>query len=76
MEAWYEQVAEGETIICLGDVTVEGAALAHHQQWRRKALGTKWLVPSNHAVSASGQSVTAERARLRMDEGPRAACST
>ena len=25
MEAWYEQVAEGETIICLGDVTVDGS---------------------------------------------------
>ena len=32
MEAWYEQVAEGETIICLGDVTVDGEALAHHQE--------------------------------------------
>ena len=29
MEAWYEQVAEGETIICLGDVTVDGEALPH-----------------------------------------------
>ena len=27
MEAWYEQVAEGETIICLGDVTVDSEAL-------------------------------------------------
>ena len=39
MEAWYEQVAEGGTIICLGDVTVDGEALAHHQEWWRKALG-------------------------------------
>ena len=31
MEAWYDQVAEGETIICLGDVTVDCEALAHHQ---------------------------------------------
>ena len=27
MEAWYEQVAEGETIICLGDVTVDSGTL-------------------------------------------------
>ena len=50
MEAWYEQVAEGEPIICLGDVTVDGEALAHHQQWWRKAPGTKWLVLGNHDV--------------------------
>ena len=50
MEAWYEQVAEGETIICLGDVTVDGEALAHHQEWWRKAPGGKWLVLGNHDV--------------------------
>ena len=50
MEAWYEQVAEGETIICLGDVTVDGEALAHHQEWWRKAPGAKWLVLGNHDV--------------------------
>ena len=42
MEAWYEQVAEGETIICLGDVTVAGEAVPHHQEWWRKAPGAKW----------------------------------
>ena len=50
MEAWYDQVAEGETIICLGDVTVDGEALAHHQDWWRRAPGTKWLVLGNHDV--------------------------
>ena len=50
MEAWYEQVAEGETIICLGDVTVDGEALPHHQEWWRKAPGAKWLVLGNHDV--------------------------
>ena len=50
MEAWYEEVAEGETIICLGDVTVDGEALAHHQEWWQKAPGTKWLVLGNHDV--------------------------
>ena len=55
MEAWYEQVAEGETIICLGDVTVDGDALAHHQEWWRKAPGTKWLVLGNHDVDPVNQ---------------------
>ena len=50
MEAWYEQVAEGETIICLGDVTVDGEALPHHQEWWRKAPGAKWVVLGNHDV--------------------------
>ena len=55
MEAWYEQVAEGETIICLGDVTVDGEALAHHQEWWRKAPGAKWLVLGNHDVDPVNQ---------------------
>ena len=50
MKAWYEQVAKGETIICLGDATVDGEALAHHQERWRKAPGAKWLVLGNHDV--------------------------
>ena len=50
MKAWYEEVAEGETIICLGDITVDGEALPHHQELWRKAPGTKWLVLGNHDV--------------------------
>ena len=50
MDAWYEEVAAGETIICLGDITVDGEALPHHQEWWRKAPGTKWLVLGNHDV--------------------------
>ena len=55
MEAWYEQVGEGETIICLGDVTVDGEALAHHQEWWQKAPGTKWLMLGNHDVDPVNQ---------------------
>ena len=50
MEAWYEQVAEGETIICLGDVTVDGEALAHHRNGGGRHRGAKWLVLGNHDV--------------------------
>lgn len=50
MDAWYEDVAAGEAIICLGDITVDGEALPHHQDWWRKAPGTKWLVLGNHDV--------------------------
>ena len=55
MEAWYEQVAEDETIICLGDITVDGEALAHHQEWWRKAPGAKWGVLGNHDVDPVNQ---------------------
>ena len=55
MEAWYEQVAEGETIICLGDVTVDGEALPHHQEWWWKAPGAKWVVLGNHNVDPVNQ---------------------
>ena len=55
IEAWYVEVAEDETIICLGDITVDGEALAHHQQWWQKAPGTKWLVLGNHDVDPVNQ---------------------
>ena len=55
MEASYEQVTEGETIMCLGDVTVDGEALAHHQEWWRKAPGATWLVLGNHDVDPVNQ---------------------
>ena len=55
IDTWYEQVADGQTIICLGDVTVDGEALAHHQEWWGRALGTKWLVLDNHEVDPVNQ---------------------
>ena len=55
MLAWNEQVADGETIICLGDVTVDGEALERHQLWWRKAPGTKWLVLGNHDADPVNQ---------------------
>lgn len=50
MNAWYEEVGDNETIVCLGDVTVDGEALAYHQEWWTNAPGTKWLVLGNHDV--------------------------
>ncbi len=55
MDAWYEQLAGGETIICLGDVAVDGEGLAHHQEWWRQAPGAKWLVLGNHDVDPVNQ---------------------
>lgn len=55
MAAWYQQLAEGETIVCLGDVTVDGEALTHHQQWWGKAPGARWAVLGNHDVDPVNQ---------------------
>lgn len=52
MAAWYEEVAEGESIICLGNVTVDGEALADHQECERQAPGSKWLVLGNQSGPA------------------------
>ena len=41
--------------LCLGDVTDDGEALAHHQDWWRRAPGTKWLVLGNHDVDPINQ---------------------
>ena len=50
MDAWNELVGADDTIICLGDVSVDGSVLAHHQEWWREAPGVKWLVLGNHDV--------------------------
>ena len=52
MQAWNDQVADDETIICLGDLAVDGNALAHHREWWQNAPGTTWLVLGNHDVDA------------------------
>ena len=52
MQAWNDQVADNETIICLGDLAVYGNALAHHREWWHDAPGTTWLVLGNHDVDA------------------------
>ena len=51
MDAWYELVGRTDTIICLGDATVDGSVLAHHQEWWREAPGTKLLVLGNHDLN-------------------------
>ena len=55
MDAWYERVDVDDTIICLGDVSVDGSILAHHQEWWREARGATWLVLGNHDVAPVNQ---------------------
>ena len=50
MGAWEDEAGGNENNICLGDVTVDGEALAHHREWWRKAPGSKVLVLGNHDV--------------------------
>ena len=55
MDAWYDLVSADGTIICLGDVSVDGSVQAHHQRWWRDASGLKWLVFGNHDVDLMNQ---------------------
>ena len=55
MDAWNELVGADDTIICLGDVSVDGSVQAHHQEWWREAPGVKWLVLGNHDVAPVNQ---------------------
>ena len=55
MDAWYDLVGADDTIICLGDVGVDGSVQAHHQRWWREAPGDKWLVLGNHDVDPVNQ---------------------
>ena len=50
MDAWYEMVNVDDTIVCLGDVGVDGSVQPYHQRWWREAPGAKWLVLGNHDV--------------------------
>ena len=55
MDAWHDLVGADDTIICLGDVGVDGSVQAHHQRWWREAPGVKWLVLGNHDVDPVNQ---------------------
>ena len=54
-DAWYKLVDVDDTIICLGDVSVDGSVQAHHQEWWREVPGAKWLVIGNHEVNRVGE---------------------
>ena len=55
MDAWYEMVNVDDTIVCLGDVGVDGSVQPYHQRWWREAPGAKWLVLGNHDVDPVNQ---------------------
>lgn len=48
--AWIGRAADGDTTICLGDVTVDGCLQPHHVMRWRQAPGAKLLVLGNHDV--------------------------
>ena len=48
--AWIERVADDDSIICLGDISVDGCLSPHHAIRWRKAPGFKLLVLGNHDV--------------------------
>ena len=56
-----ESVGENESIICLGDVSVDGDGLAYHEEWWRQAPGSKWLVLGNHDVDPVNPEFNADR---------------
>ena len=48
--AWAERVAADDTIVCLGDISVDGCLGLHHVIRWRQAPGFKVLVLGNHDV--------------------------
>ena len=61
MGAWEEEVGERETIICLGDISVDGCARDHHQQWWEQSPGRKELVLGNHDVDPVNRRFAVDR---------------
>ena len=55
MDAWSDLVAAADTIICLGNVGVDGSVQVHHQEWWRQAPVAKWFVLGNHDVDPVNQ---------------------
>ena len=68
MDAWYDLVGSNETIVCLGDVSVDASVDADHQRWWREAPGTKWLVLGNHEADPVNQvrSIEADRTAVTL----------
>ena len=60
VRAWYDQVAEGETIICLGDVTVDGEA---RRTTRTGGAGRRERNGSCSAVTTSTRSTRYGRSK-------------
>ena len=48
--AWLRRVADNDTIVCLGDVSVDGCLAPHHVLRWQHAPGSKVLVLGNHDV--------------------------
>ncbi len=48
--AWIARAADGDTTVCLGDVSVDGCLQPHHVMRWRQAPGSKVLVLGNHDV--------------------------
>ena len=69
MEAWEQHVGERESMICLGDVSVDGDALAHHQEWWAKSPGRKWLVLGNHDVDPVNRRFEVDRRDVALYAG-------
>ena len=69
MEAWKKRVDERETIICLGDISVDGDALDHHQRWWTDSPGGKWLVLGNHDIEPMNQRFEVERRNVALYAG-------
>ena len=66
LTAWREAVGEHETILCLGDVTVDGQAYSsHHYRWNHNgALGS-----DEHDVRGCGMTRIRETWETRTDTG-------
>lgn len=53
--AWVERVTDDDSIICLGDISVDGCLSPHHAIRWREAPGFKVLVLGNHDVDPINQ---------------------
>lgn len=53
--AWIERVSDGDSIICLGDISVDGCLHSHHIVRWQQAPGFKVLVLGNHDVDPINQ---------------------
>ena len=69
MEAWKERVGERETMICLGDISVDGDALEHHQKWWEESPGEKWLVLGNHDIDPTNRRFEVDRRDVALYAG-------
>ena len=69
MDAWYALVGVDDTIVCLGDVSVDGTVQEHHQEWWHGMMRS--TEPSGSCSATTTWTTVNQGGTTRSATGPR-----